>query len=161
MWKNWRRVQDTTRASPTQAISATERERLEQFAAHFNARQPFTEPDSADLTLWESGALVPWFITHLLNEGRHVGPEVDIACHAEEPAVDLWEAGALYPSWGQTVALARLVDVRVRDLAHPDARPRHHDNRMLRKRSRVAILSFEPDAVRETIDAHGGPSDPL
>lgn len=58
-----------------------------------------------------------------MSLGGHFGPEVDAACLAEEPAVDRWEVGVEYPSWEQTVALARFLDVRVRDLAHPDAEP--------------------------------------
>lgn len=58
-----------------------------------------------------------------MSLGGHFGPKVDAACLAEEPAVDRWEAGVEYPSWEQTVALARFLDVRVRDLAHPDAEP--------------------------------------
>ncbi|WP_064257325.1 hypothetical protein [Rhodococcus sp. HS-D2] len=46
-----------------------------------------------------------------------------------------------------TVALARLLDVRVRDLAHPDAEPRHHEARPPLKMSGLATLSFEPAAV--------------
>ena len=54
--------------------------------------------------------------------------------------------GRVYPRWDQTVALARLLDVPVRILTHPDARPHHHANRP--RRRDLAILSFEPSAVR-------------
>ncbi len=79
--------------------------------------------------------------------GRTLRPDVDTACLAEELAVDRWEVGVEYPSWEQTVALARFLDVRVRDLAHPDAEPRHHEVRPRLKISGLAILSFEPSAV--------------
>lgn len=36
------------------------------------------------------------------------GPDGDRACHAEEPAVDEWEAGVRYPTWEQLQALAEL-----------------------------------------------------
>ncbi|MCD5422512.1 hypothetical protein LRS71_23655 [Rhodococcus pyridinivorans] len=55
--------------------------------------------------------------------------------------------GVEYPSWEQTVALARFLDVRVGDLAHPDAESRHHEVRPRLKFSGLAILSFEPAAV--------------
>lgn len=130
-----------------ESASAEERARLQQFARDFAVSGPFVEPDSDEHDRWEAGKLVPWYISRLLDHGQHFGPSVDIACHAEEPAVDLWEAGRLYPRWDQTVALARLLDVRVRDLTHPDARPHHHTSRPHRRIPKMAILSFEPDAV--------------
>lgn len=57
---------------------------------------------------WEMGLVVPAHITFALNAHSLYGPEVDHACGVEEPAVDHWEAGTLYPSWEQVVALARL-----------------------------------------------------
>lgn len=137
---------------PLDSVSPEDRAHLDQFAADFNARPPaergpFAEPDSDEYDLWKAGKLVPWAITHLLDAGGHVGPGVDIACGAQEPAVDLWEAGRLYPSWEQTVALARLLNVRVRILAHPDTQPRHHENRPQSRIRGLAILSFEPAAV--------------
>lgn len=71
--------------------------------------------------------------------------------------MDRWEAGVLYPTWGQTVALAELVGVRVRDLANPEAVPSHHNNRPLSRKEGTAIMSFEPDAVREITSAHPEP----
>ncbi|WP_404316308.1 hypothetical protein [Prescottella equi] len=137
---------------PLDAVPAADRARLDRIAADFNSRppeerSPFVEPDSNDYDLWQAGKLVPWAITHLLDAGGHAGPSVDLACGVQEPAVDLWEAGRLYPSWEQTVALARLLNVRVRILMHPDAQPRHHENRPHRRVPGTAILSFEPDAV--------------
>ena len=54
----------------------------------------------------------PARITLLLDMHSLEGPEVDAACGAVEPAVDLWEAGLLIPSWEQVVLLARLVGVQ-------------------------------------------------
>ncbi|AWZ24755.1 hypothetical protein CEJ39_11705 [Rhodococcus pyridinivorans] len=82
-----------------------------------------------------------------MSLGGHFGPEVDAACLAEEPAVDRWEAGIEYPSWEQTVALARFLDVRVRDLAHPTPSPAPRGPCPRLKISGLAILSFEPAAV--------------
>ncbi|KAF0964935.1 MULTISPECIES: hypothetical protein [Rhodococcus] len=130
-----------------ESASPADLARVRLFASDFAVSGPFVEPDSDEHDLWQAGKLVPWYISHLLDSGRHSGPTVDIACHAEEPAVDLWEAGQLYPTWDQTVALARLLDVRVRDLTHPDARPHHHTNRPQRRLRDMAILSFEPSAV--------------
>lgn len=58
--------------------------------------------------LWSEGMVVPFVITTCLDAKGLYGPEVDIACLAEEPAVDLWEAGKLYPTWEQLQALAQL-----------------------------------------------------
>ncbi|MDF3320228.1 hypothetical protein P3G66_31950, partial [Rhodococcus sp. C3V] len=40
-------------------------------------------------------------ITRALDAAELYGPDVDIACGAQEPAVDEWEAGTRYPSFGQ------------------------------------------------------------
>lgn len=52
----------------------------------------------------------PYRITTALDLRSLEGPEVDIACLAEEPAVDDWEAGKSQPTWEQLLALARLTD---------------------------------------------------
>ncbi|MFJ6099315.1 hypothetical protein [Williamsia muralis] len=115
----------------------------------------FSEPDEVDKELWRRGKLVPTYISRLLDAAQLFEPAVDTACNAAEPEVDLWEIGRLYPRWDQTVALAKLLDVPVRALAHPDAHPeimtgRPTGHRMIRC---VAITSFEPDAVERTVNA--------
>ncbi len=57
---------------------------------------------------WAAGLVVPQRITEALNVKGLVGPEVDEKCLATEPDVDRWEAGDLYPSWEQLVALSKL-----------------------------------------------------
>lgn len=57
---------------------------------------------------WRDGLVSPWAITAALDMRALYGPEVDHACGVEEPAVDQWEAGQLYPSWEQLQALSRL-----------------------------------------------------
>lgn len=51
---------------------------------------------------------VPRRITMALDLRGLDGPEVDVACLAREPDVDLWEAGAAAPSFDQLQALATL-----------------------------------------------------
>jgi len=58
--------------------------------------------------LWAAGELKPYLITLALDAMDLYGPEVDRACGAEEPDVDLWEAGKLYPTWEQLQLLADL-----------------------------------------------------
>lgn len=60
---------------------------------------------------WRAGKMVPCRITVALNANSLYGPEVDVACGAEEPAVDQWEAGILYPTWQQVLLLAELCGV--------------------------------------------------
>lgn len=55
---------------------------------------------------WQHGRVVPHRITMALDLHGHHGPEVDAACGVEEPTVDMWEAGTLYPTWPQLQALA-------------------------------------------------------
>lgn len=57
---------------------------------------------------WAAGRVVPWLITIALDGKRLYGPEVDEACGVPEPGVDMWEAGTLYPRFGQLCALAKL-----------------------------------------------------
>lgn len=57
---------------------------------------------------WAEGMVIPHQITAALNMRDLFGPDVDRACGAKEPDVDLWEAGKLYPSWEQIVLLAEL-----------------------------------------------------
>jgi hypothetical protein len=82
------------------------------------------------------------------------GPEVDKACGAEEPDVDLWEAGKLYPTWRQVLMLAELTgntprflctkrdtltvaDTSLRFHGHTDERP--------------TVWAFDMDVVRLTV----------
>src|SRR3954469_25749216 len=64
--------------------------------------------------IWERGLIVPRSITFALDAMGAEGPEVDIACGAEEPDVDRWEAAELYPTWEQFVALSRYTGFTLR-----------------------------------------------
>lgn len=63
---------------------------------------------------WREGLVSPRAITAALDMRALYGPEVDEACGVQEPAVDQWEAGQLYPSWEQLEALSRLTEFPVR-----------------------------------------------
>ena len=58
--------------------------------------------------LWAHGEVKPFLITARLNVRELYGPEVDAACGVAEPTVDLWEAGKVYPTWDQMLALSEL-----------------------------------------------------
>lgn len=64
--------------------------------------------DAAAYKLWRAGMVKPYLITMALDAKGLEGPEVDVACGASEPDVDLWEAGELYPTWEQLQLLAAL-----------------------------------------------------
>ncbi|GAT01321.1 DUF4031 domain-containing protein [Mycolicibacterium fortuitum] len=70
--------------------------------------------DVTTFEAWREGRVSPRAITAALDIRQLYGPEVDRACGVEEPAVDQWEAGQLYPSWEQLQALARLTGFPVR-----------------------------------------------
>lgn len=57
---------------------------------------------------WAAGQLVPARITIALDLHELYGPEVDAACGVAEPDVDRWEAGDLYPTWEQLLALSKI-----------------------------------------------------
>lgn len=58
--------------------------------------------------LLKTGRIVPARITLALDSRMLEGPDVDIACGAEEPDVDRWEAGLAVPTAEQVVKLAAL-----------------------------------------------------
>jgi hypothetical protein len=62
--------------------------------------------------LWLHGMVRPYRITMFLDANDLYGPEVDAACGVDEPTVDLWEAGKVYPTWDELQALARLCMVQ-------------------------------------------------
>lgn len=64
--------------------------------------------DDALRVKWERGFVVPERITLALDSRGLEGPEVDVACEAQEPDVDRWEEGGLYPTWPQLLALGKL-----------------------------------------------------
>jgi hypothetical protein len=68
---------------------------------------------------YDAGLVVPHFITVALDIQGLYGPEVDEACGAHEPEVDLWESGELYPSWSQLCALAELTGYPVAFFVRP------------------------------------------
>ncbi len=53
----------------------------------------------------------PAMISIVLDARGLEGPEVDLACGVEEPAVDLWEEGKLVPTPEQVRLLAKLTGV--------------------------------------------------
>lgn len=77
------------------------------------------ELDAAAHQAWERGHVVPHRITVALDLRQLYGPEVDAACDAEEPDVDLWEAGKKYPRWDQLLLLADLTGFDVRFFVMP------------------------------------------
>jgi hypothetical protein len=73
---------------------------------------------------WAAGLMVPSMITYALDAQGLYGPLVDKACGAKEPDVDMWEAGTLYPTWDQVMALSRLTDfapIRFMQQCRPEA----------------------------------------
>lgn len=72
---------------------------------------------------WAAGKVIPHRITTALDAHSLYGPEVDRACGVEEPAVDRWEAGTLYPTWEQLRALATLCEVLPHLFTIPDTGP--------------------------------------
>lgn len=76
--------------------------------------------DAAAYRMWRAGMLRPYKFTIGMDARGLEGPEVDIACGAAEPDVDLWEAGKLYPTWEQVKLTAALLGVTPRFLCEED-----------------------------------------
>lgn len=103
---------------------------------------------------WAEGLVVPCVITTVLDARELYGPEVDAACHAAEPDVDLWEAGKLYPRWDQLCALAELTGTTARfltELGYPlgvaDTSMRFHLPRGERVSLRAPVTRYPDDVV--------------
>lgn len=90
-------------------------------AAKANQHRTLSRADAAAAyRLWRAGMLRPYKITIGMNARGLEGPDVDIACGATEPDVDLWEAGKLYPTWRQLQLTAALLGVTPRFLCEED-----------------------------------------
>lgn len=113
--------------------------------------------------LWRAGQLCPERITMLLDMHGLYGPEVDAACNAEEPEVDLWEAGKLYPRWDQVLALAALCEVTPRFLCEAPRNRMHWLETSMRfhvphaeklaAAEQPPVWSYPPEVVAATVEA--------
>lgn len=99
----------------------TDRERYRQAAAQ-QARERGADKLRAYAD-WRAGRVIPHRITMALNINTLYGPDVDTACGTTEPAVDMWEAGTLYPTWPQLQALAELTGYPVGFFVKPLTEP--------------------------------------
>lgn len=112
--------------------------------------------DQVAYQLWRHGLVVPARITAALDIAGLYGPDVDTACGAQEPDVDLWEAGVKYPTWQQVVALAALTGKTPRYFTQPlDAVDNtwttlafHTPGGWTPERR---VVAFTPDAIHATV----------
>ncbi len=111
---------------------------------------------------WDRGALRPWLLTMALDMRGLDGPEVDVACSVEEPMVDLWEAGEVYPTWEQLLALAELTGVYVWWFTMPHRPPDEPTTMRFHQRGYEPppppILRFQTAAIERAV---GHPVRPL
>lgn len=96
----------------TAGVQLTEEQARVSNARGVARRQAHEEAEIANREIarkkWAAGMVVPHRITMALDMCDLFGPEVDIACGGQEPDVDMWEAGKLYPRWDQLEQLATL-----------------------------------------------------
>ncbi|QYN17454.1 hypothetical protein [Amycolatopsis sp. DSM 110486] len=109
---------------------------------------------------WRAGKVVPWRITLALDSHALYGPEVDEACGAAEPDVDMWEAGTRYPTWEQLKKLAKLTMVtpgffmiRPAELLPAQTSMQFHriGGERAEWRQPPPVLLFTPEAIAETV----------
>lgn len=113
---------------------------------------------------WEQGLVRPFRITYALDSRGLDGPEVDEACLAHEPDVDRWEAGLLYPTFEQLLALAKLTHFPAHFFTlAPSGADRvgwrfstlkYHISKVDREemmRAPDPVMAFTPEAVREVV----------
>lgn len=101
---------------------------------------------------WAAGLMSPARITFALDAKGLYGPEVDEACKASEPDVDLWEAGKLYPTWEQVLALAQLTGCFPRFFMDTPQRPAA-DETSLRYHVPPSVLAAPEPPTRFTAEA--------
>jgi hypothetical protein len=123
--------------------------------AHVRARRK--ADDAVAYRLWRAGELKPYLITQALDAMGLYGPEVDEACGAKEPDVDLWEAGKLYPTWEQLLLLCKLTGKTPRfmcterpPLALAQTSMRFH---VADTHDPPPVWAFDPSAVAVTVAA--------
>lgn len=104
--------------------------------------------------LWATGKMVPWQITIALDAMGLEGPEVDVACGAQEPDVDRWESGDLYPTWDQVLALSKLTGrLPILFMEYKETKIAIHTRSSLRFHLPPGveldepILAFKPEAI--------------
>ena len=101
---------------------------------------------------WRAGYIIPARITQALDLRSLYGPEVDAALGVEEPTVDRWEAGELYPTWEQVVALADLTGLGERWFT--DDVPWQHLTSLFicdrSKRSGSPVVVLDPPILRSS-----------
>lgn len=103
---------------------------------------------------------VPARITMALDMRNLDGPDVDTACGAVEPAVDLWECGVEVPTPEQLVLLAKLTDFPVGYFFRPiEPGPLFEGVIMCSDRPRRCV-SVETDYVDERGVLHYGGQPP-
>lgn len=144
-WKWGRHGQRLTDQEREQRHRDRTARRNKQQLAERRAEQVRLLDDKIAYQLWAAGQLVPDRITACLDAQGLEGPEVDVACLAREPEVDLWEAGVLYPSWEQTLALAHLCHVTPRFLMHDYKDSHTIDPRDTTLRFHLPAHAFEDD----------------
>lgn len=120
------------------------------------------EPGAAEAhRRWHAGLLVPHRITTALDIRRLDGPEVDAACGVEEPGVDLWELGLLYPEWEQALKLALLTDFPVAFFTDTSGgRPIRASDTSLRFHMPLGdepdpVMAFTPTVIAATLESLG------
>ncbi|MET8648508.1 hypothetical protein [Nocardia aurea] len=110
---------------------------------------------------WEAGKVAPWRITHALGDLE--GPGVDLACGVEEPAVDHWELGIVYPTWRQLELLAELTGYPVAFfclddkpiLASETSLAYHSKPSEIRDADEEMARRFLPEAIAATLRTEG------
>jgi hypothetical protein len=110
---------------------------------------------------WQAGQAVPHRITLALDICNLDGPGVDEACGVEEPAVDRWERGTLYPTWDQLCRLAVLTGFPVAfftenaegNLIETNIKFRPSEGKHVYERTPRPVLAFTDNAIRRTLGA--------
>jgi len=109
---------------------------------------------------WKRGLVQPWRITHALDARGLNGPDVDEKCGVQEPTVDNWEAGIVYPSWEQLCKLAELCGVTPALFMFRGFKPLRPGETSLRfhmdvERLAEPVMRFTSEAVAAAVAGEG------
>lgn len=159
MSRRWGKAGQRLDLSPDEAYAATRARVAEKNRQEVLAQQSAEREEKRGHSEWAAGRLCPDRITLTLDAKGLEGPEVDAQCLAQEPEVDLWEAGELYPTWEQTKALAHLCGVTPRFLMQDSIaghRIEAHET-TLRFQAELPdptppVLAFTEQAIRERMN---------
>lgn len=140
-------------------VRLTDREQIARRQRAGKLRRVAAQDEAASYRHWLQGRIVPDRITAALDCQGLEGPDVDVACLAQEPDVDMWEEGTRYPTWEQLLALCELTGMTPRfftmrateNIAGKSSLRFHVHPSELAELNQPPVTHFTPEAVAAVV----------